>query len=74
MDKLTGNEPWVLAALEGYEVYADGFPIVHIELTCGLVKVDVCNEVDVFSVDDCKIQIGFDSDVIEDNYEQAKQG
>ena len=71
--KLTGNEKWIVAGKQGAEVYAcDGngfYPIVEVEMDCGLVKVDVCGAIQINDVTHCDIKIEFDGDVIEDIYE-----
>jgi hypothetical protein len=73
---LTGNEDWVKAAVEGQEVWAkpsccDWWPIVHIELDCELLKIDVCNRIQICHLDDCEIRIGQD-DIVEDVYLETK--
>ena len=72
---LTGNENWVKAAKDGTEVYAkalgDWYPIVGIELDCELIKIDVCNMIDILHLYDCEIRIGSD-EIVEDVYLETK--
>ena len=73
---LTGNEDWVKAGLQGGEIWAkpscsDWWPIVHIELDCELIKIDVCNRIQICHLDDCEIRIGTD-DIVEDVYLETK--
>lgn len=70
---LTGNETWIKAAKAGEIVWAsasgDWWPIVHIELDCELLKIDVCNRIQILRLDDCEIRIG-ESEIVEDVYLQ----
>lgn len=64
--RLTGNEPWVVAGLQGEDVYARRWgdrnwwwPIVFVELDCGLIKVDVCGKTESWNLDNCaQLRIG----------------
>lgn len=73
MPRLAGNEPWVVAATKGEIVWAqqwgDGdwwWPIIDIELDCGLIGIDVCGKRQVWHLTDCS-QLRIGDDVIVDS-------
>jgi len=58
--KLTGNEPWVIAAKQGAAIWARDWGgagsswrlICDIELDCGLIGIDVCGKREVRRLED----------------------
>lgn len=77
--KLTGNEKWVIAGQQGETIWARQWgskdiwwPILHVELDCGLIKIDVCGKIEVWKLDDCA-QLRINNNVLidcDDFYEQ----
>jgi hypothetical protein len=62
---LTGNESWIVS---GDEIYCKGFPVVHVELDCELIKIDVMGQVEILHLHDEPLTIGYKGEVIEDVY------
>jgi hypothetical protein len=68
--RLTGNEKWFKIGLAGETIWARRWgdsnkdwwwPIVHVELDCGLIKIDVCGQTEIWGLDDCaELRIGLD--------------
>ncbi len=72
--RLTGNEKWIAAGKAGEEIYAKSsslwWPIVDVELDCGLIKIDVCGQTETLDFEMVEIKIGDDGEELEDVYEQ----
>ena len=55
---LTGQEPWVIAANAGHQLFATKWgkefwwPIHDIELDCGLIRIDVCGLLEILDLGD----------------------
>ncbi len=60
--EITSKE-WYKAAIEGAYVVAkldsqcDGYPIVAVEVECGILTIDVVGATQLVSIDDCEIEI-----------------
>jgi len=65
MDVLTGNEKWLKI---DDVIYCKGFPVVHVELSCGLLTIDVMGLTQVIDMHDEPITVGYEGKVIEDLY------
>ena len=56
---LTGNELWVIAGTQGETVWVrkwgakEWWPIVDVELGCGLIIIDVCGKGEVWDLVEC---------------------
>lgn len=74
--RLSGNEPWVIAGNQGETVWARAWgamdwwwPIVGIELDCGLISIDVCGMREVWHLSDCaQLRIGEDVFIDNENF------
>lgn len=65
--RLTGNEPWVIAGTKhGETIWVRSWgakdwwwPVVDVELDCGLIGIDVCGKREVWHLDDvAQLRIG----------------
>ena len=72
---MTGNEPWVIALNQGAQIWmhewGEGgkkwwWPIVFVELDCGLIKIDVCGEIQNMDLGDCA-ELRIENGLIIDN-------
>lgn len=72
--KLTGKEPWLSkmikdGALIWMREWGDNggwWPIVFVEMDCGLIKIDVCGKTQNMDLGDCA-QLRIENDTIIDN-------
>lgn len=62
---LTGDEKWLKS---GAEIYCDGFPVVHVELDCEIITIDVMGLTQRKFMHDEPLTIGYKGEVIEDLY------
>lgn len=78
MSRLTANEHWVIEFNKGSMIWAQGWgdsgdkwwwPVVFVELECGLIKIDVCGLTENWSLDDCaRLRIENDQIIDSDNF------
>lgn len=74
--KLSGKEPWVIAGVAGETIWARKWgdkdwwwPIVFVELDCGLIKIDVCGKTENWDLADCaELRIGLKQIVDNDDF------
>jgi hypothetical protein len=76
MMRLSGREPWVIAGQGGATVWVRrwgdknfSWPIVDVELDCGLIGIDVCGMREVWDLADCaEIRIENDTLISQDDF------